>query len=167
MAYNTPTSYNSSTGDRVRVISPASTVSDPNSNYVTAKVYRGFSSNNPNARNGVLYDADIVKQDIYNHFMTARGERVMMPKFGSIIWDYLYEPLDETTKEIIEQDARDIVSQDPRVNLEKIDVVGFEHGIRLNVTLLMLSQNKVEQMAIEFNVNQIINSTGSTSGGGY
>ncbi len=175
MAYSTPTSNNSSTGNSPvsygssggsssRVISP-SNVSTPNSNYVTAKVYRGFSSNNPNARNGVLYDADIIKQDIYNHFMTARGERVMMPKFGSIIWDYLYEPLDETTKSIVEQDARDIVSQDPRVNLEAVDVIGFEHGIQLNLTLLLISQNMVEQMAIEFNVNQTIGSSGSVSGG--
>lgn len=166
MAYNTPTSYNSSNGNSGRVVSP-SNVSNPNSNYVTAKVYRGFSSNNPTARNGVLYDADIIKQDIYNHFMTARGERVMMPKFGSIIWDYLYEPLDETTKSIVEQDARDIVSQDPRVNLEAVEVIGFEHGIQLNLTLLLISQNMVEQMAIEFNVNQIVSSAGSTGGGGY
>ena len=101
MALNTPTNYNGSTGNQSRVISPASTVSSPESNYVTSRIYRGFASNNPNARNGVLYDADIIKQDIYNHFMTARGERVMMPEFGSVIGDYLYEPLDEQTKEII------------------------------------------------------------------
>ena len=99
--------------------------------------------------------------------MTARGERVMMPKFGSIIWDYLYEPLDETTKSIIEQDARDIVSQDPRVTLQQVDVVGFEHGIRLDITLLINPQNVVEQMTVEFNVNQILNNAGGTSGGGY
>ena len=123
MAYNnTPTSYDSSTGNNVRTISPSSTVQNPNSNYVTTKIYRGFSSNNPNARNNVLYDADLIKQDIYNHFMTAKGERVMLPDFGSIIWDYLYEPLDEQTKEIIKLDAQDIINQDPRVNLNSINV---------------------------------------------
>ena len=161
MAYSTPTSYNSSTGNGMQVVSP-SNVSTPNSNYVTSKTYRGFSSNNPNARNGVLYDADLIKQDIYNHFMTARGERVMMPKFGSIIWDYLYEPLDETTKQIVEQDAKDIVGSDPRVSLQQVDVIGFEHGIRLDVTLLLVPQNMVEQMTIEFNVSQ----AGAVSGSG-
>jgi phage baseplate assembly protein W len=164
MAYNTPTSYNSSTGDRVRVISPASTVSDPNSNYVTKRIYRGFSTNNPLAHKGVLYDADIIKQDIYNHFMTAKGERVMMPEFGSIIWDYLYEPLDETTKQIIEQDAKDIINQDPRVSLQSLSVVEFERGIIVNATLMILPQNKLEEMAITFNVNQNSN---SNSEGGY
>lgn len=163
MAYNTPTSYNSSTGSNVQVISP-SNVQKTNSNYVTKKIYRGFSSNNSNAKNGILYDMDIVKQDIYNHFMTRRGERVMMPKFGSIIWDYLYEPLDETTTSIIEEDARDIVSQDPRVTLQEVTVNSFEQGVIVNLALTLNPQSSVEHMALEFNVNGV--STSST-GGGY
>ena len=164
MAYNTPTSYNGSMGNSVRTISPSSNVQDSSTNYVTSKIYRGFSSNNQSARNGVLYDADIIKQDIYNHFMTAKGERVMMPEFGSIIWDYLYEPLDEQTKEVIRLDAEDIVSQDPRVILESTDVQGFEHGIIVNLKLMILPQNVSEQMAIEFNINTQPTSGGSGSG---
>ena len=161
MAYNTPTSYNGSMGNSVRTISPSSNVQNPSTNYVTQKIYRGFSSNNPNARNGVLYDVDLIKQDIYNHFMTAKGERVMLPEFGSVIWNYLYEPLDEQTKEAIRLDAEDIVGQDPRVILESAQVDGFEHGIILNLKLMILPQNVSEQMAIEFNIN-----TQPTSGGG-
>jgi phage baseplate assembly protein W len=163
MAYNnTPTSYNN-TGS-ARVISPASNVPTERSNYVTPRIYRGFSSNNPNARNGVLYDADIIKQDIYNHFMTAKGERVMMPEFGSIIWDYLYEPLDETNKQIIEEDAKDIIGQDPRVTLIKLDVNSFDHGIIINVTLKILPQDMTTTMSINFNINRASN---SNSGGNY
>ena len=167
MAHNTPTSYNSSTGQSARVISPSRNLPDASSNYSTPRIYRGFSSNNPNARNGVLYDADIIKQDIYNHFMTAKGERVMMPEFGSIIWDYLYEPLDETNKQIIEEDAKDIISQDPRVALESLDLTSFEHGVVLNVQLRILPQDFTTSMAIEFNVNGNSSNGGSTGGGGY
>ena len=171
MALNTPTNYNGSTGNQSRVISPASTVSSPESNYVTSRIYRGFASNNPNARNGVLYDADIIKQDIYNHFMTARGERVMMPEFGSVIWDYLYEPLDEQTKEIMLEDAKEIVGQDPRVELLEADISGFESGVIINLKLNILPQNMVQQMMIEFNVNQtgssmLGNASGGSSSGG-
>ena len=166
MALNTPTNYNGSTGNQSRVISPASTVSSPESNYVTSRIYRGFASNNPNARNGVLYDADIIKQDIYNHFMTARGERVMMPEFGSVIWDYLYEPLDEQTKEIVLEDAKEIVGQDPRVELLEADISGFESGVIINLKLNILPQNMVQQMMIEFNINQTGSSmSGNASGG--
>ena len=166
MALNTPVNYNGSIGNQSRVISPASTVSSPESNYVTSRIYRGFASNNPNARNGVLYDADIIKQDIYNHFMTAKGERVMMPEFGSVIWDYLYEPLDEQTKEIMLEDAKEIVGQDPRVELLEADISGFESGVIINLKLNILPQNMVQQMMIEFNVNQTGSSmSGNASGG--
>ena len=148
-------------GNSVRTISPSSNVQNSSTNYNTPKIYRGFSSNNPNARSGVLYDADLIKQDIYNHFMTTKGERVMLPDFGSIIWNYLYEPLDEQTKEAIRLDAEDIVGQDPRVVLESAEVDGFEHGIIVNLRLIILPQNVSEQMAIEFNIN-----TQPTSGGG-
>ena len=84
----------------------------------------------------------------------------MLPNFGSIIWDHLYNPLDEQTKSLVEEDARQIVAQDPRVSLRSLDVVGFEHGIIVNLTLTILPQNMVEQMAIEFNVN-------GNTGGGY
>ena len=165
MALNTPVNYNGSIGNQSRVISPASTVSSPESNYVTSRIYRGFASNNPNARNGVLYDADIIKQDIYNHFMTAKGERVMMPEFGSVIWDYLYEPLDEQTKEIMLDDAKQIVGQDPRVELLEADISGFEAGIIINLKINILPQNMVQQMMIEFNINQSATGMSRNSGG--
>tara|TARA_B100000470_G_C19783566_1_gene388823 strand:+ start:691 stop:1161 length:471 start_codon:yes stop_codon:yes gene_type:complete len=152
MAYNTPTAYKTDNQVVSRTISPSDAGATSNSNFVTERIYKGFSSNNANATNSMLYDADLIKQDIYNHFMTAKGERVMLPEFGSIIWDYLYEPLDEETKSIIEADARDIIDQDPRVQLLNVRVVGFEHGIIVNIKINILPQNVVEQMSIQFNV---------------
>lgn len=163
MAYNTPTNYNGTTGQTARVISPSGNVPSTSGNIITPRIYRGFSSNNPNARNGVLYDVELIKQDIYNHFMTAKGERVMMPEFGSIIWDYLYEPLDETNKQIIEADAKEIIEQDPRVTLDKIALRSFEQGIILDVGLTVNPGNMTTTMSVNFNAN------GPTTdgGGGY
>jgi phage baseplate assembly protein W len=151
MAYNTPTAYGTNDNVASRTISPSDGGATAHSNYSSPRIYKGFSSNNPNAVNSMLYDADLIKQDIYNHFMTAKGERIMLPNFGSIIWDYLYEPLDTETKSVIEADARDVIGQDPRVQLLKLDVVGFEHGIVLNVRLNILPQNRLAEMNIQFN----------------
>ena len=158
MAYSTPTIYGTNTEVVSRTISPSDIGATSHSNYVSPRIYKGFSSNNKFATNSMLYDADLIKQDIYNHFMTAKGERVMLPEFGSIIWDYLYEPLDEETKEVVRADARDIIEQDPRVQLMNLDVVGFEHGIVVNIKLNILPQNKVEEMSIKFNATGNITS---------
>ena len=150
MAFRTPVTYGTDRSVVSRTISPSSGATT-HSTYSSPRIYKGFSSNNINAVNNMLYDADLIKQDIYNHFMTAKGERVMLPEFGSIIWDYLYEPLDAQTKSIVRADAESIISQDPRVQLVDLNVVGFEHGIILNITLNILPQNKVEEMVVQFN----------------
>ena len=81
--------------------------------------YKGFSTV-AGVKSNQLYDLDLIKQDLINHFYTRKGERVMEPDFGSVIWDMLYEPLDETNKEIIVDDCKNIIISDPRVDLKDI-----------------------------------------------
>ena len=40
-----------------------------------------------------------------NHFGTRKGERVMVPEFGTIIYDMLMEPMDSKVKKLIIDDA--------------------------------------------------------------
>jgi hypothetical protein len=58
---------------------------------VVSKQYRGISTvANPKGFN--LYDIQLIKQDIINHFHIRQGEKLSDPKFGTIIWDILFEP---------------------------------------------------------------------------
>jgi len=56
------------------------------------KTYKGFSTVNPDNIGFQLYDLQLVKQDIINHFHIRQGELLSNPNFGTIIWDILYEP---------------------------------------------------------------------------
>ena len=58
-----------------------------------------------------------MKLDILNQIFTRRGERVMMPSYGSIVPDIVFEPLDDITLDILEQDLVAVVNFDPRVDL--------------------------------------------------
>ena len=82
-----------------------------------------------------LTDVDIIKQDLMNAFYTKKGERVMMPDYGSVIWDYLMDPLDINTKAIIQDDVERIVGMDPRVILVDTTVIQSEHGLVVQVEL--------------------------------
>ena len=62
------------------------------------KTYNGFSTVDPDSTGFKLYDIQLVKQDIINHFHIRQGELLSNPSFGTIIWDILYEPLTETLK---------------------------------------------------------------------
>jgi phage baseplate assembly protein W len=87
-------------------------------------LYRGFSSHEyrTNKVFGIT-DVQLVKLDILNHIFTSKGERVMMPMFGTRIPDMAFEPLDEITLMIIEEDLRDVIKFDPRVELVSLSVV--------------------------------------------
>lgn len=113
-------------------------------------LFRGFSTVNASPRNNELTDIDLIKRDILNHFYTRKGERVMYPKFGSIIWDLLFEPLDESNKEAIISDATNIVTSEPRVNVSDIRVTEFEHGVRLEIDVLYKPLDALGTLEVEF-----------------
>ena len=61
----------------------------------------GFSTKNKSAINHTLTGRELVVEDLMNHIMTRKGERVMMPTYGSIIHDMIFEPLTAETITLI------------------------------------------------------------------
>jgi phage baseplate assembly protein W len=113
----------------------------------TTIIYKGFSTTSPS---NTLYDLEIAKADLMNHFMTRKGERVMAPQFGSIIWDFLFDPLTLDLMEIIKQDAIDIINADPRFGVQSVNLSEIDHGILLEVELYYYPQDIVDTLAITF-----------------
>lgn len=114
------------------------------------QLFRGFSSIGKTTPATEITDIDLVKRDLLNHFFTIKGERVMRPEFGSAIWNLLFEPFDGTTREAILSDVQNIIAQEPRVELQNIDILEFEHGLRLNVSLFYVPFNAFSTFEIEF-----------------
>ena len=97
----------------------------------TSQFYKGFSTVDKNSQNVQLFDFDLIKQDIINHFRTKKGERVMNPEFGSIIWDLIMEPLTEENREALKEDVQTICTFDPRVVPIQMDITEYENGFLL------------------------------------
>ena len=115
-----------------------------------SQFYKGFSSVDESSASIELYDFALVKQDIINHFNTKKGERLMNPEFGSIIWDLLMEPITESTRRELTDDITRICNFDPRVVPTQLDVVEFDNGFLLEVTLTLKSTNESSTMRIAF-----------------
>lgn len=97
--------------------------------------FRGYSTVGTTFLKPVRYDMDLAKQDLLNHFNTRKGERVMMPTFGSIVWEMLFEPLDDATIALIEADVRSIINNDPRWGLESVTVSEGPNALNLEVVV--------------------------------
>jgi phage baseplate assembly protein W len=115
-----------------------------------SQFYRGFSSVDATKTNTKLYDFDIIKQDIVNHFNTRKGERVMNPEFGSIIWELLMEPLTDQVRELLTQDVTEICNYDPRVSPTQIQITEFESGYILELTLMLNGTDQSSKMTLTF-----------------
>lgn len=114
------------------------------------RAYRGFSTVSDTAEGFALYDFELIKQDIINHFHIRQGEKLSDPNFGTIIWDVLFEPFTNAIKEAIIQNVTDIVNYDPRVSVEQILVDTYESGIEVACTLSYLPYNISQQMLFRF-----------------
>jgi phage baseplate assembly protein W len=114
------------------------------------QMYRGFSSVNTNTENFRLYDFELIKQDLLNHFYIRQGERLMNPTFGTIIWDLLFEPLTEQIKDLILQNVNQIVNYDPRVQASNVIVTSYDQGIQVQVTLKYVQYNIQQTLQLKF-----------------
>jgi phage baseplate assembly protein W len=117
--------------------------------------YKGFNSNNT-TKNFKLYDLELVKQDIINHFYIRKGEKLENPDFGTVIWDMLFEPFNDQTKEIIAKDVEDIVNYDPRVIVNSITVDSTDMGIRIEAEITYIPFNVNESMTFDFDRNNAV-----------
>lgn len=86
--------------------------------------YIGFSSLEfQNNKNFVLKNVELIKQDLLNNIFTRKGERVMMTEYGTRIPDLVFDPLDDASVFIIQEDLTDVFNNDPRVHLVDLNVV--------------------------------------------
>jgi phage baseplate assembly protein W len=112
-------------------------------------IYRGFSTR-LNAKKYRLTDFELAKQDMLNHFEIRKGEKLMNPTFGSIIWDMLFEPLTEDTKQIITTDITRIVSYDPRLAVQQVAVTEQDNGFLIAIDLAYIPTDQTETIALNF-----------------
>ncbi len=117
---------------------------------ISPKMYRGFSTSNLENENFQLYDVQLIKQDLLNHFNTRKGERLMYPKFGTIIWDMIFEPLTESVKNLIVQDVNEIINYDPRTHADRAVVTTYHSGIQIECLLTYRQYNINELLKLRF-----------------
>lgn len=114
--------------------------------------YKGFSSSS-STTGFKLYDLDLVKQDLINHFYIRKGEKLENPDFGTVIWDMIFEPFTEENKEIIAKNVEDIINYDPRIAVNSIAIDSTDIGIRIEAEITYIPFNINERMTLNFDKN--------------
>ena len=114
-----------------------------------AIMYRGFSTVGRN-RKFRLTDFELVKQDLINHFYIRKGEKLMNPDFGTIIWNVVHEPLTEDLKSVIVTDIKAIAGYDPRISIDNVVITEYDQGMQVELQLRYVQTNQTNLLNLQF-----------------
>ena len=108
--------------------------------------------NGPAVFNSTYTTKDQIKSNLINLLLTAKGERVMNPLFGSIIQSTVFESLTSDINDTLQTIIKDEINAYFNfVNIQSIDVLPNEDFNTLNITLTYQVSN--------FGINDTINIT--------
>jgi len=114
------------------------------------QIYRGISTVDPNKTTFNKYDTELIKQDLINHFNIRKGEKIYNADFGTLIWDVLYDPLTDDSKDAVLKDIQAIMDNDPRINVDRIQLIQKDYGIQIYCEITYLKQSIVEELVFNF-----------------
>lgn len=92
-------------------------------------------------------DYKAISNSLQNIFNTSPGEKILNPAFGADLKRYLFEPIDETTAEVVGNViVKAIKLYEPRVTLENVQVIARpddnEYIINIYLKIPSLKSNK-------------------------
>jgi len=118
-------------------------------------IYKGFGTVDRNS-NFRLTDFELAKQDLLNHFNIRKGEKLMNPNFGTLIWNVIHDPLTEELKGVILDDIKTIINSDPRIAVDNVTITEFISGIQIALDLRYVLTNQLDKMTLTFdNANSL------------
>ena len=122
------------------------------------RIFKGYSSVEASSINdSVLYDIDLIKRDITNHFS-------INPNFGTTIPWLLFEPFSDEIEKAIEEDVINIFTYDPRVRLNVVEVLKDydRQSITVNCEVTYVPFNVTDGISWEFGEDGTINMLSGT-----
>jgi phage baseplate assembly protein W len=101
-----------------------------------------YSYNSQLNRNEVLkdiqaiFDVESVKHSVVNALLTTPGEKILDPTYGVDLRQYLFEPIDDFTTDLIRDDIEiKLPRMEPRIVLKSVNVVADEDNNQYNIEL--------------------------------
>jgi phage baseplate assembly protein W len=116
----------------------------------------GYTTVNQTNASLRLKNLELAKRDLLNHFHIRKGEKWTNPDFGSNLPYYVFQPLDETTIEMITEEVHNVVTHDPRFDLisgNSVTVSKKDQKVTVAVELLYLPSTTATDLQIIFDTD--------------
>lgn len=98
-----------------------------------------------------LVDNNLVVQDLLNALSIKQGDKVGQPKYGTTLWEFIFDPNTFELRAQIENEIRRVASLDPRLTIGSIDVFNRENGVLIELEISITPYNNVVQVGFFLN----------------
>ena len=113
----------------------------------------GFNTQNQ-FKKFTLTDFELVKRDLLNAFNIRQGQLPGRPGYGTVLWDYLFEPQLEELQTAIEREIQRVAGGDPRLYISDIQTFPQNNGILIQIELTVVPSTDAERLSIFFDLQQ-------------
>ena len=97
-----------------------------------------------------LTDQLLVQQDFINALNIRQGSKVGNPAYGTILWDFIFEPNSPETNGQIELEVRRVASLDPRIVLGSVQPYPSDEGVLIEIQLAFQPFNNETSLSLFF-----------------
>jgi phage baseplate assembly protein W len=101
-----------------------------------------------------LTDFDLIKRDLLNAFNIRQGQLPGRPAYGTVIWDFLFEPQTTQTQNGIEAEIQRVAGGDPRIYISDVQTYPQENGILIEIQITVVPTQNAEILSIFFDQQQ-------------
>lgn len=96
-----------------------------------------------------------INECLLNIMLTSPGERIMRPEFGAGLMNFIHQPNNLSTRQMIARTIRDALERwEPRIRLDSVNVVADDSdAARINIELKYQSLLNNNQYSLQFQMN--------------
>jgi phage baseplate assembly protein W len=88
-----------------------------------------------------------IRRSLMNLILTRKGSRPFYPEYGSMIFNFLFEPSSAFTVFNIKESISDTIGRfEPRVTLRNVDIKIEDHGITMDLSYTINNTGKTSTL---------------------
>jgi phage baseplate assembly protein W len=118
-----------------------------------AQTFTGFNSQGQ-FKKFTLTGFELIKRDLLNAFNIRQGQLPGRPGYGTVLWDFLFEPQLEAVARNIEQEIQRVAGGDPRIYINSTQAYPSGNGILIQIELQIVPSTDAERLSIFFDLEQ-------------
>ena len=118
-----------------------------------AQTFIGFNTQGQ-FKKFTLTGFELIKRDLLNAFNIRQGQLPGRPAYGTVLWDFLFEPQLEAVQRNIEQEIQRVAGGDPRIYINSTQVFPQNNGILIQIELQVVPSTDAERLNIFFDLEQ-------------